>query len=187
MANIERYHRFIDMAGGGVTISGGEPLLQPRFTGAVLRRCRDAGLHTALDTSGYLGARADDRLLDATDLVLLDIKSWDRATYRAVTGRPLGPTLDFARRLADRGTALWIRFVLVPGLTDAVANVAGLAEFAASLSTLERVEVLPFHRLGERKYEQLGLPVRLATTAPPNAELLDRVRGQFRECGLTVL
>lgn len=186
MVNIERYHRFIDLAGGGVTISGGEPLLQPRFTGAVLRRCRDAGLHTALDTSGYLGARADDRLLDATDLVLLDIKSWERATYREVTGRPLGPTLDFARRLADRGTALWIRFVLVPGLTDAVANVAGLAEFAASLSTLERVEVLPFHRLGERKYEQLGVPFSLAATPPPNAELLDRVRGQFRECGLTV-
>jgi len=186
MVNIERYHRFIDVAGGGVTVSGGEPLLQPRFTGEVLRRCHDAGLHTALDTSGYLGARADDRLLDATDLVLLDIKSWDQATYQAVTGRRLAPTLDFARRVADRGTPVWIRFVLVPGLTDGVANVAGLAEFAASLSTVERLEVLPFHRLGVHKYEQLGLPFALADTPPPDAALVDRVRGQFREYGLTV-
>jgi pyruvate formate lyase activating enzyme len=186
MADIAPYQRFIRVAGGGVTISGGEPLLQPRFTGALLHACHDAGLHTALDTSGYLGARADDHLLDATDLVLLDIKSWNRALYREVTGRPLEPTLRFATRLADRGTPMWIRFVLVPGLTDPPDNVEGIARFVAKLSTVERVEVLPFHRLGAHKYAELGLPFPLADTPPPDERLLARVRDQFTACGLTV-
>ena len=187
MAEVGRYRRFVTVAGGGVTISGGEPLLQPRFTGEVLRRCKELGLHTALDTSGFLGARADDALLDATDLVLLDVKSRDPATYREVTrtGR-IGPTLRFGRRLAERGVPVWIRFVLVPGLTDGEANVAGVADFAAELATVERVEVLPFHRLGAHKYAELGLTFPLADTAPPTPELLERVRGQFAERGLTV-
>ncbi|WP_249715091.1 radical SAM protein [Rhizomonospora bruguierae] len=124
---IGRYRRFIGVAGGGVTLSGGEPLHQPRFAGEVLRRCHDdLGLHTAMDTSGFLGDRADDRLLAATDLVLLDLKSWDPATYRRVTRTgDIAPTLRFARRLDDLGKPMWVRFVLVPGLTDAPANVAG--------------------------------------------------------------
>ena len=187
MAEIGKYRRFITVAGGGVTISGGEPLLQPRFTGEVLRRCHDLGLHTALDTSGFLGARADDALLDATDLVLLDVKSRDPATYRRVTRTgEIAPTLRFGRRLAARGIPIWIRFVLVPGLTDDEANVAGVADFAAELPTVRRVEVLPFHRLGAHKYADLGLAFPLAATAPPSAELLERVRGQFAVRGLTV-
>nr|WP_231921597.1 pyruvate formate-lyase-activating protein [Micromonospora auratinigra] len=187
MAEVGRYRRFVQVAGGGVTLSGGEPLLQPRFTGEVLRRCHELGLHTALDTSGFLGARADDALLDATDLVLLDVKSRDPATYREVTrtGR-IGPTLRFGRRLAERGVPVWIRFVLVPGLTDDEANVAGVADFAAGLATVERVEVLPFHRLGAHKYAELGLTFPLAGTAPPTPDLLDRVRGRFAARGLTV-
>ncbi|MFY1621740.1 pyruvate formate-lyase-activating protein [Micromonospora sp. WMMD735] len=187
MAQIEPYRRFIAVAGGGVTISGGEPLMQPRFTGEVLRRCHDLGLHTALDTSGFLGVRADDALLDATDLVLLDVKSWDPATYRRVTRTgSVTPTLRFGRRLADRGTPIWVRFVLVPGLTDAEENVAGVADFVAGLATVQRVEVLPFHRLGAHKYAELGLTFPLARTEPPTPELVARVRGQFTERGLTV-
>lgn len=187
MERVLGYRRFISIAGGGVTLSGGEPLMQPDFVRAVLGRCRDAGLHTALDTSGFLGARADDALLDATDLVLLDIKSSDPQTYRRVTrtGR-VDPTLRFAHRLAERGMPIWIRFVLVPGLTDAEANVAGVAEVVAGLPSVERVEVLPFHRLGAHKYAELGLEFPLAATAPPGPALLDRVRRQFRDRGLTV-
>jgi pyruvate formate lyase activating enzyme len=185
-AEVAKYRRFISVAGGGVTVSGGEPLLQPAFTRELLRRCRAEGLHTALDTSGYLGSRADDDLLDATDLVLLDIKSWDPATYRHVTHRDVAPTLAFARRLADRGTKMWIRFVLVPGLTDDVANVDGVARFVAGLSTVERVEVLPFHRLGAHKWAELGLTFPLADTEPPDEALQERVRAQFRAHPLTV-
>ncbi|WP_405093658.1 pyruvate formate-lyase-activating protein [Micromonospora sp. NBC_01392] len=187
VATIARYRRFVQVAGGGVTVSGGEPLLQPRFTGELLRRCHALGLHTALDTSGFLGDRADDALLDATDLVLLDVKAGRPETYRRVTGTGrLAPTLRFARRLADRGTPMWIRYVLVPGLTDAVDEVARVAELAAGLTGVERVEVLPFHRLGAHKYAELGLAFPLADTAPPDPELLARVRGQFAARGLTV-
>ncbi|MFF0175980.1 pyruvate formate-lyase-activating protein [Micromonospora profundi] len=186
LTEIRRYERFLKVAHGGVTVSGGEPLQQPAFTREVLRGCKEMGLHTALDTSGLLGDRADDALLDATDLVLLDIKSGDPATYRIVTrtGR-LTPTVRFAHRLADRGTPIWVRFVLVPGLTDDPRNVDAVASIAAGLPTVERVEVLPFHRLGAQKYAALGLPFPLEGTPPPDEALLRRVRGQFHDHGLT--
>jgi pyruvate formate lyase activating enzyme len=155
---------FIRASGGGATVSGGEPLLQPEFTHALLGGFQGLGLHTALDTSGYLGARADDALLAATDLVLLDIKSWDQALYRRLTGRQLAPTLDFARRLARLGTPVHLRYVLVPGLTDTPANLDGVARFAASLGNVERVDVLPFHKLGAGKYRTPGIPFPLADT-----------------------
>ncbi|HEU5111401.1 MAG TPA: pyruvate formate-lyase-activating protein [Micromonosporaceae bacterium] len=181
---VARYERFIKVAGGGLTVSGGEPLSQPAFTESILCRAREAGLHTALDTSGALGHRASDALLDATDLVLLDIKSGDPATYREVTGGDLSATLRFARRLADRGNRIHVRFVLVPGLTDEVSNVDAVARHAAALGTVDRVDVLPFHRLGAAKYAALGLRFPLAGTAPPTPELLERVRDQFRAHGL---
>ncbi|GAA0815743.1 pyruvate formate-lyase-activating protein [Spirilliplanes yamanashiensis] len=185
LLQIRRYERFIKVAGGGVTVSGGEPLQQPAFTAAVLRGAKDLGLHTALDTSGFLGDRATPELLDATDLVLLDLKSWDPATYRRVTRTgELAPTLRFARRLAERGMPMWIRFVLVPGLTDDPAEVDGMADFLAALPTVQRVEVLPFHRLGAHKYRELGVPFLCADTDPPSADLLARVRGQFAGRGL---
>jgi pyruvate formate lyase activating enzyme len=186
MSEVDRYTRFIRAAGGGFTVSGGEPLLQPGFTAALLAAAKERGLHTALDTSGYLGARAGTALLDATDLVLLDIKSWHPGTYQRITGVDVEPTLLFARRLAERGTPIWVRFVLVPGLTDEPSNVEGIARFVALLSTVERVEVLPFHRLGVAKYEALRLPFPLAGTQPPDGALLDRVRDQFAGQGLAV-
>ena len=175
------------MAGGGVTLSGGEPLQQPGFVRQVFAACKQMGLHTALDTSGFLGDRADDSLLDVTDLVLLDIKSGDPATYRKVTrtGR-LAPTVRFAQRVAARRIPIWVRFVLVPGLTDDEANVAAVAEIVASIPTVERVEVLPFHRMGAAKYAALGREFPLAGTPPPDAELVDRVRAQFAARGLAV-
>jgi len=185
LGEIRRYERFIKVAGGGVTISGGEPLQQAGFVREVLTRCKQLQLHTALDTSGFLGDKADDELLDATDLVLLDIKAGDPATYRRVTGTGrLAPTVRFAHRLADRAIPIWVRFVLVPGLTDSVANVDAVAGIAAAVPTVERVEVLPFHRLGAAKYAALGLDFPLADTRPPSEELLSRVRRQFADRGL---
>jgi pyruvate formate lyase activating enzyme len=187
VTQIRRYERFIKVAGGGVTLSGGEPLQQPAFTREVLTRCKEMGLHTVLDTSGFYGDRADDALLDAVDLVLLDIKSGDPETYRRVTGTgELEPTIRFARRLGERGIPIWVRFVLVPGLTDDPANVDAVADIVAAVPTVERVEVLPFHRLGAAKYAALGLDFPLAGTEPPSTELIERVRGQFRDRGITV-
>ncbi|WP_432971491.1 pyruvate formate-lyase-activating protein [Dactylosporangium sp. CA-233914] len=184
LSTVAGFAPFLRTAGGGLTVSGGEPLLQRAFTRALFAGARELGLHTALDTSGALGARAGDDLLDLTSLVLLDIKCWDPAGYRRLTGGELRPTLDFARRLARRGTPVWLRYVLVPGLTDDLDDVAGLAGFAASLGNVERVDVLPFHRLGAAKYERLGIPFPLRDTEPPDAALIGRVRDRFRHAGL---
>ncbi|KQX67873.1 pyruvate formate lyase-activating protein [Streptomyces sp. Root1310] len=184
MAEIDKYRAFITTAGGGVTITGGEPLLQPAFTAEVLRRCKEAGLHTALDTSGFLGARASDELLADTDLVLLDIKSFDIGTYRKLTGGRLAPTLGFATRLDRLGVPMWVRYVLVPGWTDDPRSVDALADFVAGLGTVERVDVLPFHKLGAPKYEALGIPFPLRDTPVPGPALTRGVRERFRQRGV---
>ncbi|WP_405876470.1 pyruvate formate-lyase-activating protein [Streptomyces sp. NBC_00005] len=184
MAEIEKYRGFVTTAGGGVTLTGGEPLLQPAFTAAVLRRCKEAGLHTALDTSGFLGARATDELLGDTDLVLLDIKSFNITTYKKLTGGALAPTLSFATRLSRLGIPVWIRYVLVPGWTDDETAVDGLGTFLSALPNIERVDVLPFHKLGAHKYDALGLDFPLRNAPVPDRNLTERVRRQFREHGL---
>ncbi|QNP68245.1 pyruvate formate lyase-activating protein [Streptomyces roseirectus] len=184
MARIEEHRAFLTAAGGGVTLTGGEPLLQLGFTGEILRRCKALGLHTALDTSGFLGARADDTLLARTDLVLLDVKSFDGTAYRRLTGGRLAPTLTFATRLDRLGVPMWIRYVLVPGWTDDPHAVEGLARFVAGLTRVDRVDVLPFHKLGAHKYDALGIPFPLRDTPPPSPELTERVRDRFREHGV---
>ena len=184
MAEIEKYRAFVTTAGGGVTLTGGEPLLQSAFTGEVLRRCKEAGLHTALDTSGFLGVRATDELLAATDLVLLDIKSFDVDTYRRLTGGELTPTLNFATRLDRLGVPMWIRYVLVPGWTDDPRRVDALAGFVAGLGAVERVDVLPFHKLGASKYEALGIPFPLRDNPVPDPALTETVRERFRRQGV---
>jgi len=183
---IAGYAGFLKRTRGGLTISGGEPLVQPEFCAAVFRGAKDLGLHTALDTSGFLGSHADDHLLADVDLVLLDIKAFKEATYRSLTGVPLRPTLEFAERLSLMGKPIWLRYVLVPGLTDDLAEIAGLAEFAAGLGVVERVDVLPFHNMGEFKWRELGLPYRLSGTEPPSIELTGQVRDLFRAQGLRV-
>lgn len=180
-----RFERVLKASGGGVTLSGGEALMQPAFVAQLLRGAKELGLHTALDTSGYLGAHASDALLDDVDLVLLDVKSGDPETYRRVTGRELAPTLEFGRRLAARGTETWIRFVLVPGLTDDPANVAAVADYAASLPTVTRVEVLPFHQMGRDKWSALGLDYALDDTPAPTSDATEAARDIFRARGLT--
>ena len=117
------------------------------------------------------------------DLVLLDIKSSDPETYRKVTKQDLAPTLRFAERLKAMGKPVWVRYVLVPGLTDAEANVEGVAKLVASMPNVEWVEVLPFHQLGSFKWKELGLEYQLENTPPATPELVERVLGQFRAAG----
>lgn len=171
------------MMGGGLTISGGEPLAQAPFTQQIFAAAKAYGLHTALDTSGFLGDKATDEYLKNVDMVLLDIKSWDPETYRRVTKRDIAPTLRFAERLAAMGKRVWVRYVLVPGLTDAPDNIDGVARFLAPMKNVEWVEVLPFHQLGSFKWESLGLEYPLADTPPAPPDLVARVIGQFRDAG----
>ena len=185
---VARYASFVKTAHGGVTVSGGEPMLQIRFLQGLFRRCKqDLGLHTAVDTSGFLGARASDDFLDLVDLFLLDIKAGDEQLYYLVTSAELAPTLRFARRLSDRGNPMWVRYVLVPGLTDAADDVEKVARFTSTLAHVERVEVLPFHQLGASKWADLQLPYQLADVPPAAPELVRRVEDQFRAHGLTVV
>jgi pyruvate formate lyase activating enzyme len=169
--------------GGGLTISGGEPLVQTSFTRGLFAAAKRMGLHTALDTSGYLGERADDEYLRHVDLVLLDIKSGDPDTYRKVTGVELEPTLRFARRLNAMNKAVWVRYVLVPGLTDAPDNIREVATLVAPMTNVEWVEILPYHQMGEFKWKSLGLDYKLAATQPPTPEQVQAAVDIFREAG----
>jgi pyruvate formate lyase activating enzyme len=186
MKEIGNYAPVLTISRGGLTISGGEPVMQDAFTTEVFRRTRILGMHTCLDTSGLLGSRLTDAALEDIDLQLLDIKSGDPAIYERVTGHPLEPTLAYARRLSERERPMWVRFVLVPGLTDDYDNVEKVADICASLRSLQRVEVLRFHQMGLEKYRKLKVPYPLEHAQPPTPELAERVRGQFRHRGLTV-
>src|SRR5262245_47707163 len=165
---------------GGLTISGGEPMVQLAFTQRILAAAKERGLHAAIDTSGYLGGRADEDYLSHLDLILLDIKSSDPGTYRKVTGRDLAPTLRFAERLAAMGKPAWVRFTLVPGATDDPANVDGIARFVAPMKNVEWLEVQPFHKMGEFKWKAMNLEYKHADTPSPTPELVNRVIEQFR-------
>jgi pyruvate formate lyase activating enzyme len=185
-ALIRRYRPFISLSGGGVTVSGGEPLQQPEFTAALFSAAKKAGLHTALDTSGFLGRHASPELLEATDLVLLDLKAGSDDAHRKLTLRPLAPTLRFAERLDALEVPVWIRYVLVPGRNDEPSEIDAAAAFAASLGNVERVEVLPFHTLGETKYAELNLPFPLAGVPTPTPDSVRETRARFAAHGLPV-
>lgn len=186
VAQIAKAADFLRAGGGGVTVSGGEPLVQPEFTLDILKGAKGLRLHTALDTSGCLGDRVTAEMLDVLDLVLLDIKSFDPSTYRKVTGGEVEPTLRLAERLSETCTPVWIRFVLVPGLTDSEANVTGLARFVAGLRNVERLDVVPFHQMGRHKWEDLGIPYPLRDTLPPSAADIRRVKEMFEAERVTV-
>jgi pyruvate formate lyase activating enzyme len=173
----------IQALGGGLTISGGEPMVQLAFTKRILAGARRIGLHTAIQTSGFLGDRADESFLSEVDLVLLDIKSSDPETYRRTTGRDIAPTLRFAERLAALSKPAWIRFTLVPGETDDPANVDGIARFVAPMKNVQWVEVQPFHQMGSFKWKAIGLEYKLENTQPPSRDLVNRVIEQFRAAG----
>lgn len=181
---LRKYRRGLKVMSGGFTLSGGEPLMQHRFAVKLLSAATQMGIHTALDTNGYYGDRVSDAELEMINLVLLDIKTCDPERHRRLTGMDVGPTLEFARRLAARKRQVWLRFVLVPGLTDAPAEIAAIAKFAAGLGNVERVDVLPFHQMGRHKWKQLGMTYTLDDVEPPAHDVVERACGLFRAEGL---
>ncbi len=152
---LERDRPFYETSGGGVTLSGGEPLMQPDFALSVLKQCRERGLHTALDTSGAAPADIAARAAELSDLVLFDLKILDPERHREAVGSDLGPILDNLRAMDEAGGEIWIRFPLICGATDARENLAALADTVLSLSNTRRVHVLPFHRTAADKYARL--------------------------------
>ncbi len=186
-ADIGKYAPFLRST-GGLTISGGEPLMQAAFVGALIRKVKaDYGLHVCLDTNGSLGADVSDDWFEAVDLVLLDIKLIDPVKHLTLTGTALQPVLTTAQRLSWLGRPLWIRYVLVPGWTDDVEDVERMAQFVAGLGTVQRVEVLPFHNMAAYKWESLsGDRYLLSDTPAPSKDLEKRVCQQFARRGLWV-
>jgi len=182
---LRKYRHGLAMMGGGFTLSGGEPLMQHRFAVKLLTSAKGMGIHTALDTNGFYGEMLTDEDLEQVDLVLLDLKAWDAERHIALTGMDNAPTLEFARRLAARRRPVWLRYVLVPGLTDDAGEIAHIAAFAAGLGTVERVDVLPFHQMGKYKWAALGLPYTLPDTEPPDVQVVERTLDAFRSRGLT--
>jgi pyruvate formate lyase activating enzyme len=181
---LRKYRHGLKIMSGGLTLSGGEPLMQHRFAVKLLAAARSMGIHTAIETNGYYSSRLSDSDLEEVDLVLLGIKTWDPERHRLLTGMDVGPTLEFARRLAARGRPIWIRFVLVPGLTDDPEDIAKIAAFAAGLGNVKRVDVLPFHQMGRYKWKNLGIEYKLEGVEPPSPEATERACAQFRQLGL---
>ena len=171
--NALRYKNYF-ANGGGVTVSGGEPLLQIAFVKELFTILKANGIHTALDTSGTVYSRGNkdeiDELLKVTDLVLLDIKHINPQEHKALTGRDNDNILAFATHLSEMGKPMWIRHVLVPGITDNDEYLTQLSTFINSLNTVEKVEVLPYHTMGVVKYKSLGLDYPLEGIQPPTAE-----------------
>lgn len=182
--DILKYKHFLTRAKGGVTLSGGEPLAQIEFVEALVNKCKEAGIHTALDTSGYLGKKVTDEFLNKIDLVLLDIKSGIEEIYKKTTKVELQNTINFAKRLDDIGKDVWVRFVLVPGLTDAVENIRAVAKIASGIKSLKRLDILPFHKMGEYKWKELGLVYELENTHTPSNEEIEAAKAIFLEYGI---
>jgi pyruvate formate lyase activating enzyme len=181
---LRKYRHGLKVMSGGFTLSGGEPLLQDRFAIKLLTAAKSMGIHTALDSNGALGGRLTDAELEQIDLVLLDIKGWDPERHRRLTGMDIGPVLDFARRLARSRKPMWVRFVLVPGLTDDGEDISQIARFSADLGNVERVDVLPFHQMGRFKWKELKYKYTLDDIQPPTLETVEKVRMQFHAEGL---
>ena len=162
-------------AEGGVTVSGGEPLLQAEFVTQLFARLKQEGVHTALDTSGAGDLGKAPALLEVTDLVLLDLKFPTEEGYRQHCRGSLGQTEAFAALVAEKQVPLWVRHVVVPGLNDTLEDMAAVRSWARRQPTLEKIEWLPFHNLCLEKYQQLGVPFPLADTPPMDREKLDRL------------
>lgn len=180
LVEINKYHSYFDRGHGGITVSGGEPLLQAEFIASLFKEAHANGIHTALDTSGFGSHHNLEVVLPHTDLVLLDIKSSDPALYHSLTHVELQPTLETARTLERLSKPFWVRFVLVPNLTDDPKNIAGVAEICSQFKNLERVEILPFHKLGAYKWKELGLNFELEETPLPTADQIEAAKEIFK-------
>lgn len=171
----EKISRFVPYFknGGGVTFSGGEPLLQSGFVAETMSLCRDAGINTCLDTAG-VGGGDPRRVLSVTDLVIFDVKHYTEEGYRHITGRSKAEADAFLSAAVSMGKPLWVRHVAVPGITDGERHLEGLEEYLRSIPNLRRVELLPYHVLGVHKYRSMGIPYPLEGVPPMDAALTEK-------------
>ena len=182
---LRKYANGLKRMNGGFTLSGGEPLMQARFAVKLFAAAKGLGIHTAIETNGFYGDKLSDTELGLIDLIILDMKGFSREQHHKVTANiDNAQVLQFGRRLAALKRPMWLRYVLVPGLTDVDDEMKKVAEFAASLGVVERAEILPFHQMGRYKWKRLGLDYTLANTEPPSTEVVAHAVGIFRAAGL---
>lgn len=184
---LRKYSHGLKTMHGGLTLSGGEPLAQHRFAVKLFRAAKELGVHTAIETNGFLGEKLSDAELELIDLVILDMKAFGPEQHKRVTGIGNEPVLTFARRLAEHKRPMWLRHVLVPGLTDDPQELRRVAEFGASLGVVERAEILPFHQMGRYKWKRLGIDYSLDATEPPSDAAVAAALAIFRAAGLQAL
>lgn len=188
LARVLRDRPFYETSGGGVTLSGGEPLCQPDFAESFLRACKEAGVDTALDTTGYVPSGAIDRVLPYTDLFLYDLKHLDSAAHQRACGVPNEIILDNARHIASAGGKLQIRIPLIPRFNDAEDNLRSTARFCRELGeAVETVQLLPYHTLGVSKYERLGYDRKVFTAEPMSDERAEELSVSFRDENLPII
>lgn len=166
---MEKYINYIKFSGGGMTVTGGEPLLQADFVTEVFKMAKKMDIHTAIDTSGFANTDDVNELLEYTDLVLLDIKHADKEKHKEITGVENWKIKKFAKYVSDKNIAIWIRYVLVPGLTDGEEDLKKAASFIRELKTVENIEILPYHTMGTYKWEKLGCEYRLKGVKEPDS------------------
>lgn len=181
VAKVSRYKNYFAVSGGGVTVSGGEPLLQMNFLIEFFSKLKSLGIHTAIDTSGSFAITEDmKKLIDLTDLFLLDIKCINDEICKDLTGVSNKRELEFAKYLSKQGKDIWIRQVLVPGYTDKEEDLKNLKEFLSELNTVKKVEILPYHDLGKFKWIELGCKYELEGVPTATSEDVERAKQILR-------
>lgn len=185
--DILNYKAFIKSSKGGVTVTGGEPLLWPHFIYDLFKRCQEAGIHTALDTAGSASFSFFKKIASVTDLVLLDLKTLDHDLHHKLTKVKLAPILEFAEYLKRGKKPLWVRHVIVPGYTDTEESWEKLAKYLKEFPQLERLDLLPFHQMARYKWEELGYDYALKETPTPTPETLKQANDYFKEQGFPVI
>lgn len=189
MQDVLSYRHYINASGGGVTASGGEAILQAEFVRDWFRACRAEGIHTCLDTNGFVRRYEPviDELLDVTDLVMLDLKQMNDEIHQNLVGVSNQRTLDFARYIAKRGIRTWIRYVIVPGYTDDDNSAHLLGAFTQEMKNVEKIELLPYHELGKHKWIAMGEEYKLEGVKPPKADTMERIKHILQGYGHTVM
>ncbi|MGB4660935.1 MAG: radical SAM protein, partial [Mobilitalea sp.] len=186
LEEIVKYKSYMEFSGGGVTFTGGEPLLQAEFILELSKMLKQEGITIAVDTSGYIWNDTVKELLEYVDLVMLDIKNFDPDVYNTVTGVSLAPTLELLDYLKDHKINTWIRYVLVPNLTDNVEAIEQLSLYLDHFPNVSKIELLGFHKMGEYKWEELGLEYKLSDTKEPSKQSLQKVKEIFEKNGKKV-
>ena len=186
LEEIEKDVTFFNESGGGVTFSGGEPLLQHDFLNALLIECKERDIHTIVQTCGFAPYKIIDRVRDNVDIFLYDIKIMDDRKHVKYTGASNGRILENLKKLAENGNRIVISFPIIPGINDDEKNVTRIAQFIQPLPNIDRVNLLPYHRAGIEKYKNLGKPYKLDRIQPPSDQSIKSIKEKIESFGIRV-